>query len=107
MLGITLGKLVTSQELEGYGFNEDQGAARVARVNSGSSAEKAGLKEGDLILSLGTVRIRAKESVTSLREGIDSARGGTEMPLEVLRDGDIVTLTILWPEDPRSESKKD
>ena len=105
MLGITLGKLVTAEELEGYGFNEDQGAARVANVNSGSSAEKAGLEEGDLILSLGTVRIRAKESVTSLREGIDSARGGTEMPMEVLRDGNIVTLTIIWPESQQPDSK--
>jgi len=69
----------------------------VREVNSGSPAEKAGLKAGDVITSLNGERIR---SVGELREKLSGKRDEKDrtVKLGVLRNRSAVTLTVELPE---------
>jgi serine protease Do len=71
----------------------------VREVNSGSPAEKAGLKAGDVITSLNGERIR---SVGDLREKLSAKRDekGTSVKLGVLRNHSEVSLTVELPASP-------
>ncbi len=71
----------------------------VREVNSGSPAEKAGLKAGDVITSLNGERIR---SVGDLREKLFAKRDekGTSVKLGVLRNHSEVSLTVELPAAP-------
>jgi len=68
----------------------------VREVNSGSPAEKAGLKAGDVITSLNGERVR---SVGDLREKLSAKRDekGTSVKLGVLRNHSEVSLTVELP----------
>ncbi|MHC4943852.1 MAG: M20/M25/M40 family metallo-hydrolase [Planctomycetota bacterium] len=94
LLGVDLGKRVTLDELQGLGMNDDQGAVRIKRVHDDTPASAAGLEKGDLILSLGTIRIRSKEEVTSLKEAIDAAPLDVEIPLEIVRNNQILVVSV-------------
>jgi hypothetical protein len=94
LLGVDLGKRVTVDELEGLGLNDDQGAVRITRVHDDTPAATAGLERGDLILGLGTTRIRRKEEVTSLKEAIDAAPLEAEIPVEIVRDNRVLVLSV-------------
>lgn len=102
MLGISTGKRVPEEVLEALGLPKDQGAVRVDQVYKHTPAHGAGVKKKDLILSIGTMRIRAEEPITSLRDAIDEAPPGSEVPIEVIRSGEILELTIRWPEESGS-----
>ena len=69
----------------------------VREVNSGSPAEKAGVKAGDVITSLNGERIR---SVGELREKLSGKRDEKDrtVKLGVLRNKNAVTLTVELPE---------
>jgi serine protease Do len=69
----------------------------VREVNSGSPAEKAGVKAGDVITSLNGERIR---SVGELREKLSSKRDEKDrtVKLGVLRNKTTLTLTVELPE---------
>jgi S1-C subfamily serine protease len=58
--------------------------AMVASVAAGSAAERAGVKPGDVILSVDGERI---VSAGQLRSRIGLARPGTAVNIELLRDG--------------------
>jgi putative serine protease PepD len=62
----------------------------VQTVSSGSGAEKAGLKEGDVI-----TKVDGKDVKTSddLRTAIQAKKAGDTLTLEVQRDGQTQTLT--------------
>src|SRR5712671_6698787 len=69
----------------------------VREVNSGSPAEKAGVKAGDVITSLNGERIR---SVGELREKLSGKRDEKDrtVKLGVLRNKNAMTLTVELPE---------
>jgi serine protease Do len=69
----------------------------VREVNSGSPAEKGGVKAGDVITSLNGERIR---SVGELREKLSGKRDekGRTVKLGVLRNKSALTLTVELPE---------
>jgi len=69
----------------------------VREVNSGSPAEKAGVKAGDVITSLNGERIR---SVGELREKLSGKRDEKDrtVKLGVLRNKSAITLTVELPE---------
>lgn len=84
----------------GMFFGAPDGEAILVReVNSGSPAEKAGLKAGDVITSLDGDRIR---SVGDLREKLSAKRDekGTSVKLGVLRNHSAVSLTVDLPASP-------
>lgn len=97
-LGIEMGKSVSQQEFEGLGLSEEQGAIRVKEVFTDSSASQAGLEEGDLILSLGNTPILRHKSVTCLREAIRSAPKEADIPIEVVRNKEILMLSVRFLE---------
>ena len=70
---------------------KDQKGVLVAQVTEGSPAEKAGLKQGDIIIEFGGKPVK---EVTSFRNRVALIPPGTEEKITVLRDGEKKTLTI-------------
>ncbi|HEY6944205.1 MAG TPA: PDZ domain-containing protein [Candidatus Acidoferrum sp.] len=72
----------------------------VREVNSGSAAEKGGLKAGDVITSVNGERVRAvgdlREKLAAKREAKDKDKGQT-VKLGVLRNKSEVSLTVELP----------
>lgn len=71
---------------------EDSRGLYVAGVNEGSGAEKAKVKEGDIILKVGT---KAINSVAELQEEIGRRRPGDIVTLTIKREGDVITKDVL------------
>lgn len=69
------------------------GDAENAAVVKGGSAEKAGLKEGDIILEIGGIRVDAEHSLASL---IQALGVGETISLKIMRNGKemIVSVTL-------------
>jgi serine protease Do len=76
-----------------FGAPDGEGVL-VREVNSGSPAEKAGLKSGDVITSLNGGRIR---SLGDLREKLAAKREAKEVKLGVLRNKSEISVTVELP----------
>jgi serine protease Do/serine protease DegQ len=78
--------------------------ALVAQVIHGSAAEKAGLKAGDVILSVNGGPVR---NASQLRNAIGMLRVGAKVRLQVMRDGDKkeFTATISEPQQAQAEGE--
>lgn len=79
-----------------FGAPDGEGVL-IRDVNSGSPAEKAGVKSGDVITSLDGERIR---SLGDLREHLASKRDAKSVKLGVLRNKSEMTLTVELPPPP-------
>jgi len=82
-LGIIIQDL-TPELVEAMGLPLHQRGAVVAKVEPGSSAERAGLKAGDVITAIGETPVR---SAADLRNKIGLLRAGDVVGMTVLRDG--------------------
>ena len=78
-----------------YGALILKGAQGEPGVTPGSPAEKAGLKEGDIILEFGGARITPENTLLGL---IRARNVGDSVELKVLRDGKELTLTVTLEE---------
>jgi len=76
--------------------------ALVGRVMEGSPADQAGLRPGDIILSIGDYRV---ENSDSLRNHVANLRPGTEANLVVWRDGEERTLELTIGTLPTEEGE--
>lgn len=75
---------------------EDGKGARIIDVESGSPAEKAGLKKGDVVVDINNRKIGGTDdAVDALREG----RNAASVPVSVLRDGKPFNTTVQFPKD--------
>jgi serine protease Do len=86
---------IRTEDLEGqlgayFGAPENEGVL-VTHVNSGSPAEKAGMKAGDVIVKVNGRRVR---NTSDLREGLRDARDKKMMPVAVIRKGAETTLNV-------------
>lgn len=79
-----------------FGAPDGEGVL-VREVNSGSAAEKAGVKSGDVITSLNGDRVR---SLGDLREKLASKREEKTVKLGVLRDKSEMSITVEMPPLP-------
>lgn len=79
-LGVALVDL-TPQLREHYGASKDSGVL-VGSVEAGSPAEKAGLKVGDIVLSIDGKEI---DSSSELRAGLRDKKSGDTVRIDVLR----------------------
>jgi serine protease Do len=79
-----------------FGAPDGEGVL-VREVNSGSPAEKAGVKSGDVITSLNGERIR---SLGDLREKLAGKRDEKTVKLGVLRNKSEVSITVELPPPP-------
>ncbi|HEX7047899.1 MAG TPA: DegQ family serine endoprotease [Gammaproteobacteria bacterium] len=87
---------VTGDLAQAFGLEEDDGAL-VASVLPESSADKAGIEAGDVIVAINGEPI---EDMSDLRNAIGLLRVGEELDIELVRDGErlVVTTEIGEPE---------
>ena len=85
---------------------EGAGGLRVDKVESGTPAHKAGLRRGDLIVSIDGHALATPGKLTTY---VSSKAPGTGVTLELIRDGKPLTQQITLGErpDPRPASSKD
>ncbi len=88
-LGVTV-QGVTSDMAKSLGLTEVEGAL-VASVVAGGPAEKAGIKQGDVIVRVGDKKVR---DGNALRNRISSTLPGTRVALTVLRGGHERSLSV-------------
>ena len=72
-------------------LNVPRGAAQVSEVLPGSAAEAAGLQEGDIITKVGGRELRDSNQ---LRTTIANLAPGDNIDLDVVRDGEPLTITV-------------
>jgi len=82
---------VTPELAEALDLETAQGAL-VTEVEAGSSAERAGVEAGDVVVELNG---RPVEGSTDLRNSVGLVRAGSEVKLVVLRDGRRRTITAV------------
>jgi len=84
-----------------FGAPDGEGVL-VREVNSGSPAEKAGVKSGDVITALNGERIR---SLGDLREKLAAKREDKTVKLGVLRNKSEMSITVEMPPPPSKRSR--
>lgn len=100
-LGVTV-QAITSDLAAGLGTNGTHGAL-VSQVESGSPAAAAGLKAGDVILTLDG---RTMTDSNTLRNAVAALRPGSSVALGVWRDGTQHELTARLAERTATESAR-
>jgi serine protease Do len=73
-----------------FNFERTEGAL-VADITKGSPAERAGLKQGDIILRLNN---QAFPNIAALRNSISLMKPGTQMTLTVIREGSTIQVPV-------------
>jgi WD40 repeat protein len=91
---------VTKAEADKLGWDAPHGA-KLGVVSSGSPSEKAGLKSGDIILSIDGVEV---ETGSEVEVAINAKQTGTELRLHVLSSGKERRLTMTLAERPISQA---
>jgi serine protease Do len=84
---------------EGLGLDKNSGEL-ITNVESNGPAAKAGIREGDVILKINGATITPDNRLSFIVGGL---KAGTRVPIEVLRDGKRVALTVLVGERPSDE----
>ncbi|BAU27403.1 Do/DeqQ family serine protease [Aneurinibacillus soli] len=82
-------------ELAAYAGVDNEEGAVIAQVVSGSPAEKAGLKQGDIIVEVDKQKITDSQSFS---EKISSFKAGAKIQLQVSRQGVLKTIDVLLAE---------
>jgi serine protease Do len=88
-MGVTLQQV--DQDLATAFGQEHAEGALISDVAKGSPAEKAGLKQGDIITKYNNQRAA---NITALRNAIAMMKPGTKVNLTVLRSGKVLTIPI-------------
>jgi serine protease Do len=94
---------VTSDMAEPLGMKEAEGVV-VAHIESGSPAEKAGLKIHDVILELNGKKV---ETYVAFRNEVAAMKPGTRVRLTVSRDGKSEELAVMLGERPSTVAMKE
>lgn len=98
-LGVTV-QQVTSDMAESLGLRDVAGAI-VSNVASGSAAEKAGIRQADVIRSFNGEPVR---DFNSLRNRVAAMEPGSQATVGIIRDGRDQTLTVKLDEAASSRS---
>lgn len=91
-LGISVQE-VTANMARYYNMSE---GLYVSEVESGSCADKAGIKNGDVIVSIGETKVL---SLAQLKAEKQKYSAGDTVKIQVSRDGKTVTLSLTFDED--------
>lgn len=94
-LGVRIQEL-TKELAQSFGLETAQGVL-VAEVSQGSPAAEAGLQSGDIIVS---VNGESMSDVGQLRNTVSMMTPGTEVPVEIVRDGKRREITVELGELP-------
>lgn len=87
---------LTGEEAKDLGLAAGEGGMRVTSVNAGSVAERAGVKEGDVLLEFNGKKFPLEEPRERFREEMRMVKDGVKVPLVVLRGGRRVPLEAVW-----------
>ncbi|MEM6712877.1 MAG: Do family serine endopeptidase [Pseudomonadota bacterium] len=90
LLGVNIQE-VTPELVEGLQLDRPRGAL-VSAINEGGPADKAGLQRGDVIVSFNN---RLINSYNDLPARVAQTAPGTEVPVEVIRNGEAENLTVI------------
>lgn len=90
---------VTPALAQAFGLEERTGAL-IGDVTDSSPAQKAGLKDGDVITEFNGKEVRDSRQ---LRLMVSQTKPGSEVPVKVLRDGSLKTYEVTLKELPGSE----
>lgn len=94
---------ITPELAEAFGITVNQGAV-VARVQPGSPAETAGLKEGDVVTSF---EGKAVSSASDLKNRVGQIRVGSTVKLEVLRGAEKMSFDAVVGKRPSEKIAAD
>ncbi len=94
-LGVSIGPL--SDELAKQFKAPDTSGALVDDVTAGGPADKAGLKNGDVIRKLNGQTVEGNSQLTAM---ITNFNPGTQVKLDIIRDGQPMTLNVTLGERP-------
>jgi serine protease Do len=100
-LGVTV-QPVTSDMAASLGLSETRGAI-VSSIESGSAAEHAGLKRGDVIVSFNGQPVT---DYNALRNRVADAKPGSNASVGIMRDGSEKTLTVKLDEASAKRSAR-
>ena len=90
---------VTIELAESFGMEKPQGAL-IARVLDSSPASRAGIEVGDILLSFGE---RSIDRSSELPPIVGHTPVGQEVPVQILRNGESMTLTVITDELPEND----
>ncbi len=71
----------------------DSSGVRISAVTPGSSADQAGVREGDYLLKVGNVEVRSAEFGEAFRARLADQPEGSSFPIALRRNGQPVTVT--------------
>ncbi|ULN65713.1 DegQ family serine endoprotease [Vibrio gigantis] len=100
MLGVQGGE-VTSELAEALGYESSKGAF-VSQIVPDSAADKAGLKAGDIIVSINGKRI---DTFSELRAKVATLGAGKQIELGVVRDGKNKTFDVTLGESTNNKTQ--
>ncbi|OBT17612.1 serine endoprotease DegQ [Vibrio tasmaniensis] len=100
MLGVQGGE-VTSELAEALGYESSKGAF-VSQIVPDSAADKAGLKAGDIIVSINGKRI---DTFSELRAKVATLGAGKQIELGVIRDGKSKNFDVTLGESTNSKTQ--
>ncbi len=85
------------------GINSEDGGARITRVYAGTDADKAGLKVGDVLLSLDGIAIteRRAEDREVLERLVRQYRAGSTSAVHLWREGAFIDVPVTFEVQPR------
>ena len=93
-----MGVMVSMLPLDKETYGVDHGVF-VQSVDEGGSAYKAGVRANDIILKIGDVELNAYEN---LQQTLRKYRAGDETTITVYRNGEIVTMPIVFDAKPET-----
>ena len=85
----------------GVVLSESEAGVAIDAVTPGSGAEKAGLKAGDVLLSVRGKALAKGSDVAQVRAALGELKAGDSVPLQVNRAGKTLSLTATASEQPR------
>jgi len=85
---------VTKELAESFGLEEIKGAL-ISQVMSGSPAEKAGLRRGDIVIAFNDKEIKEFHNLPRI---VNIPPVGSKAKVKILRDGETKTLTVVLGE---------
>jgi len=100
-LGVSI-QPVTDEIAQSFGLKKSRGAL-VSDIMSGSPAEKAGLKQGDVITSFGGKEIKDPRQLQML---VADTRAGQKVEVDVVRDGKPLKLSVTLASSESAPAQK-
>jgi serine protease Do len=88
-MGVSIQNL-TPELSKSMGFKESEGVL-ISGVESGSPADKAGLKRGDLIMEMSGKKV---VDSTGLRNMVSASAPGTKVEVKIIREGKVQTIPM-------------